>query len=100
MYEITLEDGTVLKNLDLNGNNYISDTVIKDDVFKNNLKNVSISEGKKVTPHSDMKLIQNKVVEGKSWFILTEKTKEEREKENFNQLLADLTELVLVGGGI
>ena len=45
-----------------------------------------------------MKLIQNKVCGAQSWFILVEKTEEEKEKEKINQLLADLAEIVLLGG--
>ena len=40
MYTIKLYDGTVLDNLELNGNNFISDTIIPDTVFENNLKTV------------------------------------------------------------
>ena len=37
MYKITLADGTVLENLELNGNNYIAEGVIEDSVFEGNL---------------------------------------------------------------
>ena len=36
MYKITLANGTVLDNLELNGNNYISSRIIENDVFENN----------------------------------------------------------------
>ena len=38
MYKITLADGTVLENLELNGNNYIAEGVIEDSVFEGNLE--------------------------------------------------------------
>ena len=98
MYSVKLADDTVLDNLELNGNNFISDTIISDEVFKDNLSTVVVTNEDGSTEHTDMKLIQNKVLGNKSWFILAEKTKEELEKEKFNQLLADLTELVLLGG--
>ena len=34
-YTITLADGTVLNNLKLNGNNFISNTAINADIFNN-----------------------------------------------------------------
>ena len=46
MYKITLADGTVLKNLKLNGNNYIAEGVIDDAVFKDNMATVTITDGK------------------------------------------------------
>ena len=33
MYKIKLNDGTVLENLELNGNNYISENVVEDSVL-------------------------------------------------------------------
>ena len=33
MYKITLHDGTVLDDLELNGNNFISEKVIDDSVY-------------------------------------------------------------------
>ena len=45
MYTITLADGTKLKNLELNGNNYIAEGVIEDSVFEGNLDTVKITDG-------------------------------------------------------
>ena len=98
MYIVTLSDGTELVNLELNGNNFISNTIIDDNVFKDNLTKVIITSPEGVSEYEDMKLIQNKVYGSQSWFILIEKNKEEKEKETILQLLADLTEVVLLGG--
>ena len=98
MYSIKLADGTELTNLELNGNNFISNTIIDDNIFKDNLGNVTITNPEGVVEYEDMKLIQNKVYGTQSWFILAEKTKEEKDKETLLQLLADLTEVVLLGG--
>lgn len=98
MYSVKLADGTELKGLELNGNNFISNTIIDDNVFKDNLGNVTITSPEGVVEYEDMKLIQNKVYGTQSWFILTEKTKDEKDKETLLQLLADLTEVVLLGG--
>lgn len=98
MYSVKLADGTELKGLELNGNNFISNTIIDDNVFKDNLTKVIITSPEGVSEYEDMKLIQNKVYGSQSWFILVEKTQEEKDKETILQLLADLTEVVLLGG--
>ena len=98
MYSIKLSDGTEIKNLELNGNNFISDTIIDESIFENNLDKVTIidSEGN-IEELSNAKVIFAKVL-NKDSFILVEKTKEDVEKEALYQLLADLTETVLLGG--
>ena len=98
IYKITLDDGTIIDELILNGNNFISDTIISDDVFENNLETVTIAHENGSTEYHNMKLIQNKIYGTQSWFILTEKTQEEIEKEELLGLLADLVEVVLSGG--
>lgn len=99
MYKIVLADGTELTNLGLNGNNFISDTIINDSVFENNLNAVTIIDEDGSTEYNNnMKLVQNKVYGDQSWFILAGKTQEEIEQEKLYQLLADLTEVVLLGG--
>ena len=87
MHKITLSDGRVLENLELNGNNYISSTIIDDEIFKDNLNNVSIDDGENVVEHTNMKLVQNKVYGTESWFILAEKTTTELEKERLEEEL-------------
>lgn len=98
MYSVKLADGTELKNLKLNGNNFISDTIIDESIFENNLDKVSIIDDEgNIEELNNVKVIFTKVLEKQS-FILIEKTKEEVEKETLYQLLADLTETVLLGG--
>lgn len=98
MYNIKLADGTELKELELNGNNYISDTIIDDEVFKDNLATVIITNEEKSEEYHDMKLIKNKVYNEQSWFILAKKTEQEKEKDKLYNIIADLTETVLNGG--
>ena len=111
MYQITLHDGTVLDELELNGNNFISEKVIDDSVFSGNLDTVTISNGETTETYTDMKLMSNRVDGGKSWFVLGEKTAQEKAMErlvsalNVNaesitdvQLaLAELYEMILGG---
>ena len=81
MYQIPLHDGTVLDDLELNGNNFISEKVIDDSVFSGNLDTVTISNGKTTLTYTDMKLLSNRVDDGKSWFVIGEKTEQEKAME-------------------
>lgn len=71
-YTITLADGTVLGNLGLNGNNYISETEIDAEIFENNCCPVVISDGVNEEFHPDMELVQITDAPFGSgyWFIL------------------------------
>ena len=88
MYKITLHDGTVLDNLELNGNNFISEKVIDDSVFSGNLDTVTIRNGETTVTYTDMKLLSNRVENGKSWFILGEKTEQEKAMERLVSALS------------
>ena len=98
MYSIKLTDGTILDDLELNGNNFISDTTIEESIFENNLDAISIIDNEgNIEELNNAKVIFAKVLDKQS-FILVEKTKEEIENETLYQLMADLTEVVLLGG--
>ena len=86
MYTITLSNGNTLKNLELNGNNFISAEIIEDSVFEGGLDTVIIAEGKEKETHTDMVLVSNRVFDDKSWFILSEKTQEQKERERVASL--------------
>lgn len=90
MYTITLADNTKLENLVLNGNNYISDTVIEDSVFDNNLSTVKISDGTTTETFTDMRLMSNRVEGGKSWFVLGEKTEQQKKEEEINRKIYEI----------
>jgi hypothetical protein len=94
MYKIILANGIELGNLELNGNNYISTDIIDSQVFENNLLTVTINDGETDTIHSNMKLIQNIIVDGKSWFILAEKTAEELRNESADKDMSDMADIV------
>lgn len=100
--KITLQDGTVLENLKLNGNNFISDEIIETAIFENNLGNVKIEyEDGNVVEYKFMKLIQNVVVEGKSWFILVEQSENDLLKARLKateDALAFLMDMQMIGG--
>lgn len=86
MYTITLANGTKLENLELNGNNYISETVIDDSVFEGNLDTVKISDGSTTETFTDMRLMSNIVRDGRSWFVLGEKSAQQKAMERIEKL--------------
>lgn len=77
IYKITLADGTVIENLRLNGNNYISDNEITADMFLGNLSTVTINDGEKDTVYKNMDLVQIVKYDDEYWFILRTMTKRE-----------------------
>ena len=100
--KITLQDGTVLANLKLNGNNFISDTIIETSIFQDNLGNVQIEdEDGNITEHRFMKLVQNIEVDGKSWFILAEQSENDLLKARLKateDALTFLMDMQMMGG--
>jgi len=98
MYSIKLNNGTIISNLVLNGNNFISDKIISDDIFTNNLDKVEISDGKSTQIYQDMMLVANRVIDGKSWFILAEKTQEQKEKEELENNISDIYATLILKG--
>ena len=100
--KITLQDGTVLANLKLNGNNFISDTIIETSIFEDNLGNVKIEDDEgNVTEYRFMKLVQNIEVDGKSWFILAEQSENDLLKARLKateDALTFLMDMQMMGG--
>jgi hypothetical protein len=72
IYKITLTDGTVINDLKLNGNNFISSTEIEESIFDGNLLTVTINDGEKDELHTNMELVQITKVDDKYWFVLRE----------------------------
>lgn len=69
-YTITLSDGTVIGDLRLNGNNFISKTQINPEIFDGNLATVVISDGEMEETHENMGLVQVTKMGEEYWFIL------------------------------
>jgi hypothetical protein len=80
IYKITLADGTVLENLTLNGNNFISGENIEASTFEMNCSPVIVSDGTTEEIHENMELVQVSVVEGKTWFVLRDISEDELEQ--------------------
>jgi len=94
MHSIKLEDGTMLENLELNGNNYIANIAIEDSVFEGNLGVIEISDGETTETYQDMKLMSNIVRDGRSWIVLGQKSQDEIEKETLNNKIAELQQII------
>ena len=77
IYKITLADGTVIDNLRLNGNNYISDKELTADVFLGNLAKVIVNDGERDTVYENMELVQIVKYDEEYWFVLRTMTKKE-----------------------
>lgn len=77
IYKVTLADGTIIDNLRLNGNNYISDKELSADMFLGNLGTVTINNGEKDTVYENMSLVQLAKYDDEYWFILRTMTKKE-----------------------
>ena len=89
MYTIILGDQTEITNLELNGNNFISEQVIPDETFsEDNLTHVIIRGENGFQEFYDMFLVANRVIDGKSWFIIAEKTEEMKREERIAELEA------------
>lgn len=84
-WKITLADGTKLENLSLNGNNFVSETIITEDDFKGKLLKVKIEgkteDGQEIAEeHEHMELVQIAHYEDGYYFVLRDITEAELEK--------------------
>lgn len=70
IYTITLEDGTQIENLRMNGNNFISQDQIDPEIFDGNLGEVTINDGEKDEVHKNMALVQVTQMGNEYWFVL------------------------------
>ena len=70
MYKITLADGTILDNLFINGNNFISDSRIDGAVFDGNLGRVHITGPGVDETFENLELAGIREDGGKCWIVL------------------------------
>lgn len=100
MYTMTLSDGTKLENLELNGNNWISSSKLTEKDFEGKLVKVSATDREHTYSFENALLVQIMEIENKYWFILREKTREEKMEESITATqvaLADVYEQMLGG---
>ena len=98
MYKITLDDGTELNDLVLNGNNFIAQTAVDDAVFEGNMASVTITNLEDGTAEQleDGVLLSNIVRDGKSWLVLGQKTPEQKAMEARDKEIAELRQAMTV----
>lgn len=80
IYRITLADGTILDNLTMNGNNFISEEAIDAIVFDGTCSPIIINDGTSDEIHEHMDLVQIMDVDEKSWFVLRDIPQKELEQ--------------------
>lgn len=99
LYKITLSNGYVLDNLTLNGNNFISEQEITDDMFTGNCASVTIEHEESgetiVENHENMRLVQISKMGDTWWFILDDIS--ESEMENI-KMKSDIAYVAMMTG--
>lgn len=98
IYTITLADGTELKNLHLNGNNFVSDAPLTKEQFEFNCSPVTISDGTITETHENMELAHLQVIDGKYYFVLLDIPEQELWKRKVTadmQYISMMTEVTL-----
>lgn len=90
MYTITLEDGTILENLVLNGNNFISETPMDASIFENNLQTVRVTGPNVDETFENLALASLREDGGKYWLALRSLSDQELKERS---MLADISEL-------
>ena len=93
IYKITLADGTEIRNLRLNGNNFISEEAINASIFDGTCSPVIINDGINEEVHEHMDLVQVTTVNEKSWFVLRDIPQKELEQA---KLKSDLEYLAMM----
>lgn len=67
-YKITLADGTQIKGLSKNGDNYVSKKQVDESIFENNLSTMTVSDGETETEYSNVVLVQQ-VEYSDGWYL-------------------------------
>lgn len=97
MFKLILADGTEIKNLTRNGDNFISDTKVDESLFAGNLTSLTITDGEDVTIEmNNAELIQQIEYQGKYWLCfreLSERELKDMTLESQIQYLAMMTDV-------
>ncbi len=97
MYSVKLADGTELKGLELNGNNFIPETLDKT-VFIGNLETVTITDSDGNSEERVNQKVQFASIGETETFILMDKSMDEIEKEELMLAIVELA-VIVAGGG-
>lgn len=82
-WTIILDNGIMITDLTLNGNNFISKTEITESAFDGGLTHVVFKNGDYEEHHENMELVQISQCNGEWWFVLVEIPKTELERRKF-----------------
>lgn len=100
MYTVTLTDGTILENLVLNGNNFISETPLDASIFENNLRTVHITGPNVDETFENLDLASLREDGGKYWLVLRslsdQELKERSMLANISELFATSDDIILM----
>lgn len=95
-YTITLADGRQITELTKNGDNYVSYSRIDESIFKNNLSEMTISDGETTETFKDMVFIQQmEWPDGKFYLAFREKSENEKIIERISTDAESVTDLQL-----
>ena len=93
MYKITLNDGTVIDNLTVNGTNFVSKDKVDESIFtKDNLKKVTIND----TVYENLVFIQQMKLADGYYIAFRQKTAEENQKYLIDKQRADIDYIALM----
>ena len=76
-YTITLADQTEVADLRLNGNNYISDVPVSEDIFVDNCSPLIVSDGESEEIHENAELVQVTQCGEEYWILFRDLTSDE-----------------------
>ena len=72
-YTMTLANGNVIKDLILNGNNYVSNTEVSQKLFEGDISPIKITDGVREEILENMELVRIANWEEKWWILIQEK---------------------------
>lgn len=97
-YTITFSDGSRLTDLHVNGNNFVSDFEVTEQMFKGKMSHIEIYDGEVNHEFDDVELLQIMPYDGKWYFVIREIPKEQLEKMQMQaniEYLAMMTDVEL-----
>ena len=98
MYKIILKDGTVIDNLTMNGNNYVSPTEIDSSIFtRKNLSSIVVNHGEKDETLTNQIFVQETHMADGYYFVFRQMTDVEISITDIQEALADVYETALGG---
>lgn len=92
MYTVTINGTQLYSNLRLNGNNFISDTEIKESDFPESPFSAVISDGSTENTMENAELVQVKQYGSEWWFILRDIPAEELSRKKLQERVQTLEE--------